>query len=259
MDAARGTLLAYATAPGSVAADGLGKNGLYTEELLQALQVPGLKIEDVFKRVRVNVTRRSNGAQTPWESSSLTGDLVVNGTAAVVPAAAPAASPAVDRDALFWSSIKDGTDPAGFRSYLEQFPNGTFAGLARQRLAGQAQTARAVDASRFDGSWHVTIDCPPHRNAAGYSIQLLAEVKDGVLAGQYGDAGRPNSLTLSGKIQPDGKAALDARGVTGDPKFAINQVSQGSPYSYRVDAQFDGGRGAAQRTQLRPCTLTFVK
>ena len=87
VDAARGTLVAYATAPGSVAADGDGANGLYTEELLQALREPGLKVEEVFKRVRVNVARRSKGAQTPWESSSLTGDLVVNVTVNVTTAA----------------------------------------------------------------------------------------------------------------------------------------------------------------------------
>ena len=69
MDAARGTLIAYATAPGSVAADGEGANGLYTEELLQALRVPGLKVEEVFKQVRVAVAKGSKGAQTPWESS----------------------------------------------------------------------------------------------------------------------------------------------------------------------------------------------
>ena len=78
VDAARGTLVAYATAPGSVAADGEGTHGLYTEELLKALRLPGLKVEEVFKQVRVGVTNRSKGAQTPWESSSLTGDLVVN-------------------------------------------------------------------------------------------------------------------------------------------------------------------------------------
>ena len=48
------------------------QNGLYTEELLETLREPGLKIEEVFKRVRINVSRRSKGAQTPWESSSLT-------------------------------------------------------------------------------------------------------------------------------------------------------------------------------------------
>ena len=95
VDAARGTLVAYATAPGSVAADGDGKNGLYTEELLEALREPGLKIEEVFKRVRINVARRSKGAQTPWESSSLTGDLVVNVTVNVTTAAVrrPSAAP----------------------------------------------------------------------------------------------------------------------------------------------------------------------
>ncbi|MEM6805722.1 MAG: caspase family protein [Bacteroidota bacterium] len=69
-----GTFIAFATAPGSVAADGLGENGLYTQELLNALTVPGLKIEDVFKKVRTQVRIKSNGAQIPWENSSIEGD-----------------------------------------------------------------------------------------------------------------------------------------------------------------------------------------
>ena len=132
IDAARGTLVAYATAPGAVAADGEGTHGLYTDELLKALRVPGLKIEEVFKRVRVEVSRRSNGLQTPWESSSLTGDLVVNVTVQAAPAAA--APVAADRDALFWASIKDSRERVDFEAYLRQFPNGTFADLARRRL-----------------------------------------------------------------------------------------------------------------------------
>jgi uncharacterized caspase-like protein len=74
IDAPTGSLLAYATAPGKVAADGTGANGLYTAELLKAMDVPGLKIEDVFKQVRINVLKASDGQQTPWESSSLTGE-----------------------------------------------------------------------------------------------------------------------------------------------------------------------------------------
>lgn len=74
MNAPTGTLIAYATAPGSTASDGTGKNGLYTEELLAQMNVPGQKIEDVFKRVRANVINRSNAQQTPWEASSLIGD-----------------------------------------------------------------------------------------------------------------------------------------------------------------------------------------
>jgi hypothetical protein len=68
---ASGTLIAYATAPDSVAADGEGRNGLYTSQLLNAMRTPGTRIEDVFKRVRINVEAKSNGRQIPWESTSL--------------------------------------------------------------------------------------------------------------------------------------------------------------------------------------------
>jgi hypothetical protein len=80
-----------------------------------------------------------------------------------------------------------------------------------------------------------------------------------VLAAQQGSGGPAGSLALSGKIQPDGKARIDARGTVGDPRTAGNRLSQGTPYAYRVDALFDGGRGVGHRTELRPCTLTFVK
>jgi hypothetical protein len=74
INAPTGTLIAYSTAPGSVASDGTGSNGLYTEELLKQINNTGLKIEDVFKRVRSGVVNRSQNLQTPWESSSLIGD-----------------------------------------------------------------------------------------------------------------------------------------------------------------------------------------
>jgi uncharacterized caspase-like protein len=56
INAPTGTLIAYATAPGKVAADGDGRNGLYTSELLKAMDVPGIKVEDVFKRVRADIS-----------------------------------------------------------------------------------------------------------------------------------------------------------------------------------------------------------
>jgi hypothetical protein len=65
VDAPTGTLIAYATAPGRTASDGDGANGIYTEEMLRVLKSPGLKVEDVLKRVRAGVVRRTKGAQTP--------------------------------------------------------------------------------------------------------------------------------------------------------------------------------------------------
>jgi Caspase domain len=74
MDAPPGTLIAFATAPGSTAADGTGRNGLYTQHLLAQIEVPGLKVEDVFKRARAAVRIASDGRQVPWENTSLEGD-----------------------------------------------------------------------------------------------------------------------------------------------------------------------------------------
>lgn len=76
MDAPVGTLIAFSTAPGSVAADGSGTNGLYTQHLLNAINEPGAKIEDVFKRVRKLVRQDTESKQIPWESTSLEGDFV---------------------------------------------------------------------------------------------------------------------------------------------------------------------------------------
>jgi len=74
MKKARGSFIAYATAPGSVAIDGLGRNGLYTQEILKAMRKPGLTIEQVFKEVRLNVLRLSGEKQNTWDSSNITGE-----------------------------------------------------------------------------------------------------------------------------------------------------------------------------------------
>jgi hypothetical protein len=115
----------------------------------------------------------------------------------------------------------------------------------------------------FDGLWAVTIDCPRtsagSTGAEGYVLHLFAKVKDGVLHGQHGSQGAPDSLTLAGKIQPDGSAALNARGMTGDPKHTVNREAKGTPYGWRGTALFEGARGVGKRTELRPCDLSFVK
>jgi formylglycine-generating enzyme required for sulfatase activity len=103
-------MIAYATAPGRVARDGTGSNGLYTGELVKAMGTPGVKIEDTFKRVRQSVASQTRGEQVPWESSSLVGDFVLtlpstdaatrarpSAPAAVMPPPAQAPPPAVAR------------------------------------------------------------------------------------------------------------------------------------------------------------------
>lgn len=80
LDAPPGTLLAFSTAPGRFASDGNpnDRNGIYTKHLLRHLSSPGVSIESIFKKVRIDVIGETNGAQIPWENSSLTRDFYFN-------------------------------------------------------------------------------------------------------------------------------------------------------------------------------------
>lgn len=141
VDAPPGTFLAYATAPGNVAEDGKGSNGLYTGFLLQELPKPTARIEDVFKRVRLQVRQTSKGRQIPWESTSLEEDFVFNDgrAATAAPVAPPKATPA-ERDALFaaekseWDRIKASRNPDDFYAFLQKHPNGLISEAAQERL-----------------------------------------------------------------------------------------------------------------------------
>jgi len=75
--APKGTIIAYATDPGSVARDrnldGSGRNGLYTGALLEQMKQPGLEIMDMFNKVGAVVENRSNDEQIPWINTSYRG------------------------------------------------------------------------------------------------------------------------------------------------------------------------------------------
>ncbi len=152
MDAPTGTLLAYSTAPGQVAEDGSGSNSAYTIALSLAIRMPGAKVEEVFKRVRIEVMTRTLDQQVPWESSSLTGDFYFSGnttTTQAPVAAAPAtlAAPVVDKETIFWQSIQDSEDAGDFKAYLQQYPDGSFAALARFKVKKYQETAVASQRS----------------------------------------------------------------------------------------------------------------
>ncbi|MGJ8679906.1 caspase family protein [Paraglaciecola sp.] len=64
------TLIAFATEPDGVAADGKGKNGVYTKHLLRHIGTQ-ISVEEVFKKVRQGVSKQTRNKQIPWEHSSL--------------------------------------------------------------------------------------------------------------------------------------------------------------------------------------------
>lgn len=78
MDAPKGSIIAYATAPGKTASDGYAENSPYTSALITCMEIPNIKIEDFFKKVRSQVREQTKDQQTPWESTSLEGDFYFN-------------------------------------------------------------------------------------------------------------------------------------------------------------------------------------
>ncbi len=131
-DAPAGTVLAFSTAPGAVASDGPGKHGLYTESLLRELSVRGVRIEDAFKRVRLNVRLASGGRQIPWESTSLESDVFL------FPGAKKLSEAELERmfeqELATWNRIKSSKDVKDWADYLREYPNGKFSEIAQARL-----------------------------------------------------------------------------------------------------------------------------
>jgi uncharacterized caspase-like protein len=95
VDAPNGSIVAYSTAPGTEALDGAGDHSPYAAAFLRQAGQKNLPIEQLFKRVRLDVNNSTGGQQTPWESSSLTSDFYFFGDTAVAAARAPAEEKAV--------------------------------------------------------------------------------------------------------------------------------------------------------------------
>ncbi|MBV8055060.1 MAG: caspase family protein, partial [Deltaproteobacteria bacterium] len=133
MRAPDGTLISYATQPGSVASDGDKGDSPFTLALVHEIQQPGDDIFHVFNQVGVVVERESGGAQQPWVAASpLKGDFYFAGSA---PSVSNTASSVPDPDVVFWQSIEDSHDAADYQAYLKEFPDGRFAPLAHSRIA----------------------------------------------------------------------------------------------------------------------------
>jgi uncharacterized caspase-like protein len=161
MDAPVGTLLAYATAPGKLAADGSGANSLYATHLARHLLSPGLPVEHVFKRVREAVVRDTRELQVPWESSSLQGEFAFVPGVAAAQGTATAETEAAG-ELAFWNSIQGANRSDEYRAYLRQYPSGRFAALAQTRIAVYAPPAPATVASadglpRVGDSWRYRV------------------------------------------------------------------------------------------------------
>jgi hypothetical protein len=136
VNAPSGTMIAYSTRPGSVAEDGVGRNGLYTEQLLKVMD-SNKPIEQVLKRLVTSVKAASKGRQEPWSEGSLEGDFCFGSCVDE-----NAEKNKLTADIGLWESIIGSTSIADYERYLSQHPTGTFASLAKKTMENLKTAAR---------------------------------------------------------------------------------------------------------------------
>jgi uncharacterized caspase-like protein len=138
-----GTFIAFATQPDAVAADGTGRNSPFTTALLAHIGAPGESISDMMIEVRNDVIATTNGAQVPWDSSSLTGRFsFAPETVATAPANEAPASATIEKDA-YGQAVAVGSCGA-YEAFQRRFPGSFYAELAKER----AVTACAAPSSQ---------------------------------------------------------------------------------------------------------------
>ncbi len=133
-NAPSGTLISFATRPGSLAADGVGKNGLYTGALLLAMNDANRPIEQILKTVVTSVKAGSKNQQEPWMEGSIEGEFCFGDCTRVVQSVVPEMS-AAQREDAFWADAKAAGNREGFEGYLESYPKGRYVSLARANIA----------------------------------------------------------------------------------------------------------------------------
>lgn len=137
-NAPSGTLISFATRPGSVADDGDGRNGLYTSVLLEQMKQSNLPIEQVLKRVVSGVKSASKGQQEPWMEGSIEGDFCFLNCVAAQPIAitTPPLGPTLQqREDFYWQEVKHAGNRQAYLAYIERYPKGTYVALARAWLS----------------------------------------------------------------------------------------------------------------------------
>jgi uncharacterized caspase-like protein len=147
-DLARGTLIAFASDPKSTALDGPpGEHSPFTKALIDHLEDPGVSIDTVMNRVRSEVWETTKNKQLPWVNTSIIGEFSLNPQlapaatlASLGTAAAPASTSALvpekfSQENLIWESAQHSNLAGDYQAYLDAYPNGAFASMAKNRIA----------------------------------------------------------------------------------------------------------------------------
>ena len=203
VEAPAGTFVMYSAGYRQKALDRLGPDdasptSVYTRVLSAKLLEPGKSVSQVAQEVRVEVQRLAKTVgheQRPAYYDELSAGLVLQAKAARPDAAAPASPQPQGTDKqielAYWASIKDAKNAKLFEAYLEQYPNGSFAKLARLKIEELKPSDKAApDAANRSSA--LPADAPGDQDAPAAG-SLVADVQSAL--NRVGcDAGPPDGV-----------------------------------------------------------------
>ena len=209
-------LVAYSAKAGTLAEDGPGKHSPFAGALLEHMPTPGLDVRLMFGKVRDQVLITTRQRQEPYTYGSLTGDVVplVPGTPLTKPQQV---------ELLFWASVKDSTSPQILSTYLDHYPNGEFAPIARalvehyerqlklelakreeERKLKEAE-ARAAEVKRLEDERRM------REAALAEERRRAQEAKDAEAAKKLEEKQKSEALAIADSVQKVLKAEAAAR------------------------------------------------
>lgn len=182
MRAPVGSYVAYATAPGSVAADGDGKNSPFTQALAAAIAVPGLALEEVFKQTRTKVRATTNGAQVPYDSSAIEGNFYFTAPGELSALKAP---PELDRNSLAKSAFDAaGDDINMLKTVVSDFADTTWGKLAAGKISSEKERKIAVLKPKEDSRPDTGMDALKAAGENRETLQIVAREYEGTIWGK---------------------------------------------------------------------------
>ena len=171
---AGGTVIGFSTQPGSLSFEGPGRNSRYAAALLEHIEVPGKDVTALLDALRTDVHKATDGRQQPWDRTSLSGAIFLRPE----PRVATAQGKDLDRqaDIAYWNLVRTSKSHSALQAYLDRYPSGAFAGLARTAIADlTAKPAAPAEPSvKVAGSEPVAVP-KPKANLGGYDAQALGK------------------------------------------------------------------------------------
>jgi uncharacterized caspase-like protein len=242
-DAPPGTLLAFATGPGRVASDGAGEHGLYSEHLLKELKRPGVPIEEVLKRVRLNVRLASQGEQIPWESTSLESNVVLVGTS-LAPLTDEQEAANLDEEAEAWHRASATNTLEGWIGYLQKYPDGKFSEVAQVHIDTLMPARNTPQKSGAEAGKVMATPSANPFSSGRYPLDRLFTVGDRAtyritnLRNPEG-TGKDRAMEVSAVDAATGRVKVNKGGVVWD--LLGNPLQTGRNQKFDVPAQYYPG------------------